>query len=301
MFEEFMNAEQILINQPMKKYTTFKVGGNTDFLLLPKSIDEIVNCVKCCEENNLNYYFIGNGSNLLVSDKGFRGAIIKIGSNFNDFSVRDNTITAKAGITLAKVSKIALENSLSGLEFAGGIPGTLGGGICMNAGAYDGELKDFITSVTVLKTNDFDEKYEIRTLNNEECEFEYRNSKILKNSLIVLEATFELNKGNKDEILYKMKNFGKLRNEKQPIEFPSAGSTFKRPPNNFAGKLIMDAGLRGFSIGGACISEKHCGFIINKGDATCEDILELINFVKLQVSSKFGVDLQEEVRIIGEK
>lgn len=297
MFSKILKQEQILLNQPMKKYTTFRIGGNADFVLLPKTVEEIQNCIECCENNSIKYYIIGNGSNLLVSDKGFRGAIIRFGSNFSDIDIDTNTnvITAKAGAILAKVANLAYENSLTGIEFAGGIPGTVGGGVCMNAGAYDGELKDFITSVTVLQNN------KIITLTNEECEFEYRNSKILKNSLVVLEVTLELKNGIKDEILSKMKGFNKLRNEKQPVEFPSAGSTFKRPIGNFAGKLIMDSGLRGKSVGDACVSEKHCGFIINKNDASFDDVINLIELVKQEVSSQFGVTLEEEVRIVGER
>ncbi len=294
IFEKVLNKNQIFIDEPMKKHTTFKIGGNADYLLLPDSIEQILDCIKICKENNIDYYVIGNGSNLLVTDKGFRGAIIKILKNFNDITIKDNIITAKSGATLSAIAKKAYDNSLTGLEFASGIPGTIGGGVSMNAGAYGGELKDVVKTVTVLKDN------EIVTLDNKECNFEYRNSRILKERLVVLEVSLELKASDKEEILSKMKQNTKSRNEKQPVEYASAGSTFKRPPNNFAGKLIMEAGLSGKTIGGASISQKHCGFIINKGDATCEDVLKLADFACKEVKEKFDIELEKEIRIIGE-
>ncbi len=294
IFEKVLNKEQIFINEPMKKHTTFKIGGNADFLLLPNTVEEIKNIIKICQDNNINYYIVGNGSNLLVSDKGFRGAIIKLFKNFNKIQIENNIIKAQSGATLSAIAKKAYDNSLQGLEFASGIPGTIGGGVCMNAGAYGGELKDVIKEVTILKDN------EIITLNNKDCEFEYRNSKILKEKLLVLEVTIQLENGIKENILAKMKENNKSRNEKQPVEYPSAGSTFKRPPNNFAGKLIMEAGLAGKTIGGACISKKHCGFIINNGNATCNDVLTLADFACKQVKEKFNINLEKEIRVIGE-
>ena len=294
IFEKVLNKNQIFIDEPMKKHTTFKIGGNADYLLLPDSIEQILDCIKICKENNIDYYVIGNGSNLLVTDKGFRGVIIKILKNFNDITINGNIITAKSGATLSSKKKKAYDNSLTGLEFASGIPGTIGGGVSMNAGAYGGELKDVVKTVTVLKDN------EIVTLDNKECDFEYRNSRILKERLVVLEVSLELKTGDKEEILSKMKQNTKSRNEKQPVEYASAGSTFKRPPNNFAGKLIMEAGLSGKTIGGASISQKHCGFIINKGDATCEDVLKLADFACKEVKEKFDIELEKEIRIIGE-
>ncbi|WP_317367795.1 UDP-N-acetylmuramate dehydrogenase [uncultured Tyzzerella sp.] len=295
MFEKILDREQIFKDEPMKKHTTFKIGGNADFLLLPKTIEQILGCIKICKENNIDYYIIGNGSNLLVSDKGFRGAIIKLLKNFNKIEIDKNIIKAQAGATLSAIAKKAYNNSLKGLEFASGIPGTIGGGVCMNAGAYGGELKDVIKQVTILKDN------EIVVLSNNECEFEYRNSKILKENLTVLEVYIELENGKQEDILEKMKQNNKTRNEKQPVEYPSAGSTFKRPLNNFAGKLIMEAGLAGKTIGGACISKKHCGFIINNGNATCEDVLKLADFACTKVKEKFDINLEKEVRVIGEK
>lgn len=294
IFEKVLSKEQIFINEPMKKHTTFKIGGNADILILPYTLEQIIECIQICEQNNIEYYVIGNGSNLLVSDKGFRGVIIKLFKNFNKIELDKNVIKVQSGATLSAIAKKAYDNSLKGFEFASGIPGTIGGGVCMNAGAYGGELKDVIKQVTVLEDN------KVTILNNKECEFEYRNSKILKNKLIVLEVLIELEQGNKDEILAKMKENNKIRNEKQPVEYPSAGSTFKRPPNNFAGKLIMEAGLAGKTIGGACISKKHCGFIINNGNATCKDVLELADFACKQVKDKFNINLEKEIRVIGE-
>ncbi len=294
IFEKVLSKEQIFINEPMKKHTTFKIGGNADILILPYTLEQIIECIQICEQNNIEYYVIGNGSNLLVSDKGFRGVIIKLFKNFNKIDLDKNIIKVQSGATLSAIAKKAYDNSLKGFEFASGIPGTIGGGVCMNAGAYGGELKDVIKQVTVLEDN------KVTILNNKQCEFEYRNSKILKNKLIVLEVLIELEQGNKDEILAKMKENNKIRNEKQPVEYPSAGSTFKRPPNNFAGKLIMEAGLAGKTIGGACISKKHCGFIINNGNATCKDVLELADFACKQVKDKFNINLEKEIRVIGE-
>lgn len=293
--KQFLQDEQILLNEPMIKHTTFRIGGKADIMLLPKSIDEILKCVDYCEKNNINYYVIGNGSNLLVSDKGFRGVIIKILKNFNNVELNGTLIKAQAGATLSSISKVALENSLQGFEFASSIPGSIGGGICMNAGAYGGELKDVVKNVTVIKDG------KILQLNNDECEFEYRNSRILKEKLIVLEVSIELQSGNKDLIIEKMKDIRNNRNEKQPVEYASAGSTFKRPLNNFAGKLIMEAGLKGRNVGGAYVSEKHCGFIINKGDATCQDVLQLIDIVYSEVYNKFNIKLEKEIRVIGEQ
>ncbi len=292
IFKEFSN--NVLFNEPMKKHTTFKIGGNADVFITPKSADEIKKTVSLCKEFNVPYYIIGNGSNILVGDKGFRGVIVQIFKNLSGVNICDNTIKAQSGAFLSAVSKMAFENKLSGLEFASGIPGTVGGGICMNAGAYGGEIKDVVRKVTVLKDN------KIVEISKDEACFEYRNSRILKENMIVIEAEIVLEKGNADEIKEKMITFNKLRNEKQPLNFPSAGSTFKRPKGYFAGKLIMDSGLSGYSVGGACISEKHCGFVINKQDATAKDVITLIENVKNIVNDKFGVILEPEIRFIGE-
>lgn len=295
LFETFLDNSKIIIDEPMKKHTSFKIGGNADIMLLPENLEEIKKCISVCEENSLNYYIMGNGTNLLIRDKGFRGVIIKLFKNYSNIAIEGNTIKAEAGATLSRIAKKVLENSLEGFEFAAGIPGTIGGGVCMNAGAYESELKDIVKSVTVIKNG------EILTLENKECEFEYRNSRILKEKLVVLEVLIQLNEGIKEEIAKKMKDISKSRIEKQPLEYPSAGSTFKRPLNNFAGKLIMEAGLKGKNVGGAYISEKHCGFIINKGSATCSDVIELADIAYKTVKEKFNICLEKEVRVIGEE
>ncbi len=294
IFSQILNSNQILLNESMKKHTTFRIGGNTKVLLLPETTTQILSCIEICRKNNLKYYIIGNGSNLLVSDKGFDGVIIKISKNFNKIECKNNIIKAQAGASLSAISKIAYENSLSGLEFALGIPGTIGGGVCMNAGAYGSELKNIIKSVTVIQDG------KIKTLDNKACEFEYRNSKILKEKLIVLEVLLELCYSDKSQILNTMKTNTKTRNQKQPVEYPSAGSTFKRPKDNFAGKLIMEAGLAGKTVGDACISSKHCGFIINLGNASCNDVLSLIDIAYKEVKEKFNISLEKEIRILGE-
>lgn len=292
---KFENAfSNVLFDEPMKKHTTFKIGGNADVFISPKNVDEVKKSVSICKEFDIPYYIIGNGSNLLVGDRGFRGVIIQIFKNMNNIEVSGNTIIAESGAFLTSVSKKALDNSLTGLEFAAGIPGTIGGGVCMNAGAYGGEMKDVVKKVTLLKDS------EVVEFSNEDACFEYRNSKILKENMIVLSTELTLEKGNFDEIKEKMNGFNKSRVEKQPLEFPSAGSTFKRPVGYFAGKLIMDSGLRGYSVGGASVSEKHCGFVINKGGATAKDVITLIENVKNIVNDKFGVILEPEIRIIGE-
>lgn len=293
--KSFLNDNQILLNEPMYKHTTFGVGGNADFVLLPNSISQIQSCIKNCKNFNMDFYILGNGSNVIISDKGFRGVIIKLLNNFNKVEFNGNYVKAQAGASLISVSKICLKKSLGGFEFASGIPGTFGGGICMNAGAYGGELKDVVESVTVLKGD------EIITLSNKECNFEYRNSRISKENLIVLETVIKLNHSTFEEINKKMESIKKQRLEKQPFEYQSAGSTFKRPLNNFAGKLIMEAGLKGKNVGGAYVSEKHCGFIINKnGDATCSDVLNLMEIIYNVVLEKFNVKLEKEVKVIGE-
>lgn len=293
IFDKILTKKQILINEDMKKHTSFRIGGKANVMLLPYTSDEIVQCVKACHFHNLDYYMIGNGSNLLVSDDGFDGVIIKIAHTFNKIEIHDNIIHAKSGASLAMIANKAMKSSLCGAEFMCSIPGTIGGGICMNAGAYGGELKDIVKSVTVLKNN------EIYTLSNKECEFSYRNSKILKEKFIVLDVTLELKYGKKEDILKKMNEIVEKRNASQPTNFYSAGSTFKRPKNNFAGKLIMEAGLSGKKVGGACVSGKHCGFIVNTGGATCKDVLSLIQIVQKEVKNRFNIELNEEIRIIG--
>ncbi len=281
-------------DESMNLHTTFKTGGNASFFVEPSSAEETAETVKLLKELSLPYVIIGNGSNLLVSDKGYKGFVIKLGKSFSEITAADDTITAEAGASLSGVAAAALREGLSGFEFAAGIPGSVGGGVCMNAGAYGGELKDVITNVTVIKDE------EIIALENKECNFDYRSSRIMQEGMIVLKAEFKLEKGDRALISEKMNDFAKRRSDKQPLNYPSAGSTFKRPEGYFAGKLIEDTGLRGFSVGGAQVSEKHCGFIINKGGATSSEIYSLICEVQKRVFDKFGVELQREVRLIGD-
>lgn len=285
--------ERVLINEPMKKHTTFRIGGNADVFVMPQCCEEILNVIKVCKKLNVPYYVIGNGSNLLVRDGGFRGVIIQLFRAFSDIRVENNKIIAQAGALMSSIGSVALKNNLTGFEFAAGIPGTVGGGVCMNAGAYGGELKDVVTQVKVLYNN------EILTLSNSECGFEYRTSNIQKNNMLVLEAEIQLETGKQVLIKEKMTELAKKRSDKQPLEYPSGGSTFKRPEGYFAAKLIDDAGLRGFSVGNAQVSEKHCGFVINKGDATAQQVISLMEQVSNKVKDKFGVELEPEIRIIG--
>ena len=290
---------QVFINEPMSKHTSFKIGGNADILISVRSKEEILNAVKICSENKLPFYIIGNGSNLLVRDGGFRGVIIKIAKEFSAITLTgDTSVYCEAGALLASLAGYALCNSLSGLEFASGIPGTVGGAVYMNAGAYDGEIKDVIVYADILDMTGGGFK-EIK-LTNEQLNFGYRTSIIEKEPYIVLGAEFALSRGNPDEIKAKSDDFNAQRRDKQPLDLPSAGSTFKRPKGSFAGKLIMDSGLRGYRIGGASVSEKHCGFIVNNGGATAIDVLLLIEYVQNVVFKKFDVMLKPEIRIVGE-
>ncbi len=291
--KKILDDDSIKINEPMKKHTTFKVGGEAKVLVTPKNIEEIKEIIKTLKEDNIPYYVIGKGSNLLVRDEGFNGVIVKISNQLSKVEVDDTKIYVEAGCSFIKLSKIAYENGLTGLEYAYGIPGTVGGAIAMNAGAYGGEVKDNILNATVLNENG-----EIVLLNKEELNLSYRKSIVSEKDIIVLDATFELKKANKETIKETMNNNNKLRAEKQPIDKRSAGSTFKRPKDNFAGKLIMDAGLSGYSVGGAMVSSKHCGFIVNENEATATDLLKLIEDVKKVVNDKFDIMLELEVKVI---
>ena len=292
---QIVDKEQVLIDEPMKKHTTFRVGGPADYFVMPKNIEEVQKIVAFCKDAKMPYYVLGNGSNLLVSDAGYRGVIIQIYKSMSEITVEDTTIRAQAGALLSKIGNIALDAELTGFEFAAGIPGAVGGAVVMNAGAYGGEMKDILKSATVLTTDG-----EVLTLYNKELELGYRTSIIAKKDYVVLEAEYELQKGSKEDIRAKMDELKVQRVTKQPLEYPSAGSTFKRPEGHFAGKLIQDAGLRGFSVGGAQVSEKHCGFVINKGDATAADIIELMRQVSEKVMQEFGVLLEPEVKMLGE-
>lgn len=290
-----LGSDNVKLQEPMSKHTTFRIGGSADFYLCPHSTKEVQQAVQICKEENLPYFILGNGSNLLVSDKGYRGVIIQLWKNFSDISVKGCCITAKAGALLSKVAAEALEAGLTGMEFASGIPGTIGGAVFMNAGAYGGEMKDIIKEVKVL-----DDQGEVRVLSNEEMKLGYRTSIVKEKGYTVLSAVLELKKGEPSVIRETMEDLKNRRTSKQPLDMPSAGSTFKRPEGYFAGKLIMDSGLRGFSVGGAQVSEKHCGFVVNKGGATAEDVTVLIREVQRRVKEKFGVELETEVRFLGE-
>lgn len=290
-----LGSDNVYKNEPMRKHTTFRIGGPADFYLCPHSAKEIQKAVAICREEELPYFILGNGSNLLVSDQGYRGVVIQLWKNVSDILVEGCRIRAKAGASLAKIAGEALEEGLTGMEFAAGIPGTLGGAVVMNAGAYGGEMKDILQEALVM-----DEQGEIFTLKKEELHLGYRTSIIKEKGYIVLAAALELKPGDRKEIKEKMDELKQRRVEKQPLDMPSAGSTFKRPEGYFAGKLIMDAGLRGFSVGGAQISEKHCGFVVNTGKATANDVLTLIREVQKRVRDKFGVELETEVKFLGE-
>lgn len=287
--------ENVLFDEPMKKHTTFRIGGNADCFVIPKTKEQIQAVVRLCESKKVPYYFLGNGSNLLVSDQGYRGVIINIYKNQNHINIEGNRITAQAGALLSKIAKEALNASLTGFEFAAGIPGTLGGAVVMNAGAYGGEMKQVLVSAKVLSREG-----EILTLTNEELKLGYRTSVIPGGGYLVLEAELELKPGDKEEIKSRMDDLAARRSSKQPLEFPSAGSTFKRPEGYFAGKLIMDSGLRGYSVGDAAVSEKHCGFVINKGSATAKEVLGLIRHVQEEVFRQFGVKMETEVKMLGD-
>ena len=289
--------DRILLNEPMRKHTTFRVGGPADIYVKP-AIEEIPALIALARRENIPYTIIGNGSNLLVKDGGIRGMVVELGVDAGMIHMKDGSthmITAEAGVRLGNLAQKAAEHSLRGLEFAAGIPGTVGGAVFMNAGAYGGEIKDVLHSVTVLEENGA-----VTTVPAKDLELSYRHSAVEENNYIILSASFLLEEGDETEIRATMSDYSRRRLEKQPLEFPSAGSTFKRPEGMFAGKLIQDAGLRGFRVGDAQVSEKHCGFVINRGNATAKDLLELIAQVQTRVQEQFGVHLETEVRILGE-
>ena len=296
---EFISAyvpgEDILLNEPMSRHTTFKAGGEAWCLVRISDTGQAAKIIPYLKQVGMPYFVIGNGSNLLVGDKGYPGVILQIGSRMNKIAVEGTHIRAQAGALLIQAARCAQENGLTGLEFASGIPGTVGGGVVMNAGAYGGELEQVVWQVKVM-----DEQGEVLEIDRKDMEFGYRTSIIKNRPFVVLEVTMNLKPGNKEEILSKMEELAIKRKEKQPLEFASAGSTFKRPEGYFAGKLIMDAGLRGYSVGGARVSEKHCGFVINTGGASAADIAEVIQEVQRQVKEKFGVALEKEVIFLGD-
>ena len=288
--KNFVPENNIHLQEPMADHTTFRIGGPADCLVELENEEQLKNIQKYLTLVEERFFILGNGSNVLVSDHGYRGVILQVGRKMSGIRTEGNCIVAQAGATLAQIAKAALESGLSGLEFASGIPGTVGGGVVMNAGAYDGELSQVVKQVKVLSPEG-----EVLEFDNGTMEFGYRTSVLQKNSFTVTEVTFELKEGDRDQIRAKMEELAKKRREKQPLEFPSAGSTFKRPAGYFAGKLIMDAGMRGYQIGGARVSDKHCGFIVNVGKASAQDVTDVICEVKERVKLRFGVDLETEV------
>ncbi|RDY25948.1 UDP-N-acetylmuramate dehydrogenase [Romboutsia weinsteinii] len=298
IYENLLNiidSNDIKMDEPMKKHISFKVGGPADILVTPRTEEQLKAVLNLIKEKNTPYLIIGNGSNLLIKDGGIRGIVIELSNNFNSFKIEGNKVEVQAGALLSIVGKAVLKEELKGFEFAAGIPGTLGGALAMNAGAYGGEMKDIVKSVRLMDTDG-----NIFTLTNEEMEFAYRKSIISREDYIILSAEIELEKGNYDEIKATMADFTQRRVTKQPLSLPSAGSTFKRPAGYFAGKLIEDSGLRGLTLRGAQVSEKHCGFVVNLGGANAKDLLDLMYVVKSTVNAKFGVMLEEEVKILGE-
>ena len=289
-----VDESRIRLQEPMSRHTTFRIGGMAEIFLMP-TIKEAVDVITLCRAKKIPYTIIGNGSNLLVGDKGIPGVVIEFGANASSIEVKENMIHAEAGALLSKVAHKALEASLGGMEFAAGIPGSIGGAVVMNAGAYGGEMKDIVQNVTVLTREG-----EIRELEKEELGFGYRASVIKDRGYVVLGAELMLAPGDKEEILARMQELKNKRVEKQPLEYPSAGSAFKRPEGYFAGKLVMDAGLSGYAVGGAKVSEKHCGFLINAGGATASDVMELIRQIQAKVKEQFGVQLEPEIQFLGE-
>ncbi len=294
-FKHLLGEEKVRIDEPMNRHTTFRIGGPADYFLLPSTAEEVKGILEICKEKEIPYFILGNGSNLLVSDEGYRGAVIQLYRNYGEITVGPRTIRASAGVLLSQIAAAAKNASLAGFEFAGGIPGTLGGAVVMNAGAYGGEMKDVLKEVTVMT-----KEGEIVTIPAGELEMGYRTSLIKRTGYIVLEAVIELDTGDQEEIKERMRELTEQRVSKQPLEYPSAGSTFKRPLGHFAGKLIMDAGLSGYQVGGAQVSEKHCGFVINRGNATAADVRTLMQDVQDKVKEQFDVVLEPEVKFLGE-
>lgn len=294
--QKFVPGENIYLQEPMAGHTTFRIGGPADCFLQIENEEQIKGVQRYLNMVEMPYFVLGNGSNLLVNDGGYRGIILQIGPKMSEIVVEGGRIVAKAGALLSQVARVAMEHGLTGLEFASGIPGTVGGGVMMNAGAYDGEMSQVVTQVRVISRDG-----ETMELDRATMEFGYRTSTIRNNSFIVTEVTFELQKGDKDVIMAKMEELMARRKEKQPLEYPSAGSTFKRPEGHFAGKLITDAGMKGFQIGGARVSDKHCGFVINAGNATARDVRDVISEIQRRVKDKFRVDLEPEVVFLGWK
>ena len=287
-----IEESKIKTNEDMSKHTSFKAGGKAKFYIKAKTVEDVINTVKISKENNIPIVVLGNGSNILFKDEEFNGVVLKI--ELDTLKIEENIITAEAGVKNAILGRKALDNNLQGFEFAAGIPGTIGGAIRMNAGAYGGEIKDIVQDVEYLDYEDL----KIKKITNKECNFEYRHSVFCENKNIILSATFKLENGIKEEIANRMNEFAKSRKEKQPLEYPSAGSTFKRGTDFITAKLIDECGRKGYQIGGAQVSEKHAGFIINKENATAKDIIDLVEYVKKTVKEKTGKSIDLEVEII---
>ncbi len=295
VFEDLIGAENVLINEPMSKHTTFKIGGPADFFLTPENEEQLKLVYRAAKQSDLPIFILGNGSNLLVGDKGIRGVVISLFKKMDNIDVIDEKLVAACGAPMSRVSSTALKAGLGGFEFASGIPGTVGGGVYMNAGAYGFELKDIIEYVRYM-----DSEGNILEISGQDCEFGYRKSIFQKMGYIILGCTFKLKKDSPDSIRQRVNDYTQRRNSKQPIEKPSAGSVFKRPEGHFAGALIEGANLKGFSVGGAQVSEKHAGFIINTGNAMAADVLNLIEHIKSVVKDKYDVLLEPEIKLVGE-
>lgn len=292
-----IDESKVKFNEPLKKYTTFKIGGPADVLIEPSSEQDILNCVKFCKENNIPLHVLGNGSKVLIKDDGLRGVVLHLGKNYAKYSVENDEIYATSGVPLPFLCVIAKKAGLSGLEFACGIPATLGGAIYMNAGAYGSEMANIVTETTYL-----DDKLNICSVKGEDHEFGYRQSIFRKQpEYIILSCKMKLEKANIEDIEAKMNENRDSRIQKQPLEYASAGSAFKRPEGYFAGKLVQDAGLKGYSIGDAQVSTKHSGFVVNKGNATAKDVCDLLEHIKNVVFEQFGVKLEEEIIILGDE
>ncbi len=293
--QKVVTVGKVLVSEPMKQHTTFRVGGPADLFVAPATVEELKAVIAICKEEDEPYYIVGNGSNLLVSDQGYRGVIVQMSRAMSNVTVEGTLVKAEAGATLFAVANRALEAGLTGFEFAAGIPGTLGGACVMNAGAYGGEMKQVLEDVTVVT-----KEGDVKVIPVDEMDLSYRHSIVPEMEYIVVGASIRLAEGDREQIKARMEELKVQRVTKQPLEYPSAGSTFKRPEGYFAGKLIQDAGLKGFQVGGAQVSEKHSGFVINKDNATAADITELMKQVADRVEEKFGVRLEPEVKRIGE-
>ncbi len=289
-----LGENRVLADEPMRLHTSFRIGGPADLFVMPSSAEELGEALALCREQKAPYYIIGNGTNLLIADEGWHGVVIQLGKQMSRVTVSGDTVNAQAGALLSSISKEALRASLTGFEFASGIPGTIGGAAVMNAGAYGGELKDVTETVTVMTPDG-----EVRVLPGDRMQFGYRTSIVAEKAYVVLGAVLRLKEGKEEEIRGRMEELKEKRVSKQPLDLPSAGSTFKRPEGNFAGKLIMEAGLSGFCVGGAMVSPKHCGFVVNKGGASAADVCELMKQIRERVYQSSGVLLEPEVKMLG--